>query len=69
MTRVPVILCLDLLAKLAARLVRVVALELVCRGVAGELKLKTSGRRNMLGCIAPGRNEQYFASTSPVLRK
>ena len=41
--------------------------RLVCRGVAAELKLKTSGRRNMLGCIAPGHNEQYFASTSLVL--
>ena len=41
--------------------------RLVCRGVAAELKLKISGRRNMLGCIAPERNEQYFASTSPVL--
>ena len=40
---------------------------LVCRGVAALLKLKTSGRRNMLGSIAPRRGDAYFASTAALL--
>ncbi len=41
--------------------------RLVCRGVAAELKLKTSGRRNMLGSIASKRSDPYFAGTAAVL--
>ena len=41
--------------------------RLVCRGIAAELQLRTSGRRNMLGSIAPERNEPWFASTAKVL--
>ena len=35
--------------------------------MAAELKLKTSGRRNMLGSIASRRGDAYFASTAAVL--
>ena len=41
--------------------------RLVCRGVAAELRLKVSGRRNMLGSIASIRNDAWFASTAAIL--
>ena len=41
--------------------------RLVCRGIAAELKLQTSGRRNMLGSLAPERGEAWFASTAKIL--
>ena len=41
--------------------------RLVCRGMAKELGLKVSGRRNMLGSIAPVRSESWFASTACIL--
>ena len=41
--------------------------RLVCRGIAAELQLQTSGRRNMLGSIAPERGDPYFAGTPKIL--
>jgi len=41
--------------------------RLVCRGIAAELQLRTSGRRNMLGSIASERNEPWFASCAKVM--
>ena len=41
--------------------------RIVCQGVAGELNLKTSGRRNALGSIVGRRRCEYFASTSALL--
>ena len=41
--------------------------RLICPGVAKELDLKTSGRRNALGSIAGKRSCEYFAPTSGVL--
>ena len=41
--------------------------RVVCRGMAVELRLKTSGRRNMLGSILGARSDPWFASTSMVL--
>ena len=39
----------------------------VCPGVASLLNSKTSGRRNMLGSVAPERNGPYLASTVGIL--
>ena len=41
--------------------------RLVCRGMAAELRLKVSGRRNMLGSIASIRSDAWFASTAAIL--
>lgn len=41
--------------------------RIVCQGVAAELDLKTSGRRNALGSIAGKRRCAYFASTAALL--
>ena len=41
--------------------------RIVCRGVAAELDLKTSGRRNALGSILGRRQCEYFSSTSALL--
>ena len=41
--------------------------RIVCQGVAGELNLKTSGRRNALGSILGRRRCEYFYST-PALQ-
>ncbi len=41
--------------------------RIVCKGVAAELDLKISGRRNMLGACACRRRCPWFASTSKLL--
>jgi hypothetical protein len=41
--------------------------RIVCRGVAAELDLKTTGRRNALGSILGRRQCEYFSSTSALL--
>ena len=41
--------------------------RVVCKGVAAELDLKVSGRRNALGSIVGKRQCEYFASTSALL--
>eukprot|EP00973_Karenia_brevis_P068097 9473267-Karenia_brevis.AAC.1 len=41
--------------------------RIVCQGVAAELDLKTSGRRNALGSVLGRRRCAYFASTSALL--
>ena len=41
--------------------------RIVCPGVAAELELKTSGRRNALGSIVGKRRCEYFASTCALL--
>ena len=41
--------------------------RVVCRGVASELNLKTSGTRNMLGSISSARTDEWFAPTSAIL--
>ena len=41
--------------------------RIVCKGVAGELDLKVSGRRNMLGACVGRRRCPWFASTSRLL--
>ena len=41
--------------------------RIVCRGVAAELDLRVSGRRNALGSIVGRRRCQWFSSTSAIL--
>ena len=41
--------------------------RIVCQGVAAELDLKTTGRRNALGSVVGRRRCAYFASTSALL--
>ena len=41
--------------------------RIVCRGVAAELDLRISGRRNALGSFAGKRRCAYFSSTSALL--
>ena len=41
--------------------------RLVCRGVAGELELRVSGRRNALGSVAGRRRCEYFSGTAAIL--
>lgn len=41
--------------------------RIVCKGVAAELELKVSGRRNALGSIIGRRRCEYFSSTSALL--
>ncbi len=41
--------------------------RIVCRGVAAELKLSCTGRRNMLGSVLGKRRCQWFSSTSGLL--
>ena len=41
--------------------------RIVCRGVAAELDLKTTGRRNMLGTIVGRRRCAWFSGTAAVL--
>ena len=43
--------------------------RVVCHGVAKELDLKTSGRKNMLGAVAGTRRSSWFAATSALLAK
>ena len=44
-----------------------VVARIICKGVAHELDLKVSGRRNMLGACVPRRRCPWFASTSCLL--
>ena len=41
--------------------------RIVCQGVAAEMGLKTSGRRNALGTILGRRRCQWFSGTSAIL--
>ena len=41
--------------------------RVVCRGVAAELKLKCTGRRNMMGALSGKRRCEWFASTAAIL--
>ena len=41
--------------------------RIVCKGVAAELELKISGRRNALGSISGRRRCEYFSGTAAVL--
>merc|ERR1711963_604456 len=41
--------------------------RIICAGVAGELDLKVTGRRNMLGACLGRRRCPWFASTSKLL--
>ena len=41
--------------------------RVVCKGVAAEMKLKCSGRRNMLGMVLGRRRNRYFSGTSALL--
>ena len=41
--------------------------RIVCQGVAAELGLRTSGRRNALGSILGRRRDHWFSSTSALL--
>ena len=43
--------------------------RVVCHGVAKELELKTSGRKNMLGALAGTRRSSWFSATSAILAK
>ena len=43
--------------------------RVVCQGVAKELDLKTSGRKNMLGAIVGTRRNSWFSGTSAILAK
>ena len=42
-------------------------MRIVCRGVAAELGLRCSGRRNMLGAVLGKRRCQWFSGTSALL--
>ena len=39
----------------------------VCAGVAAELGLRTSGRRNVLGAVVGRRRCEWFSGTSAIL--
>jgi hypothetical protein len=41
--------------------------RVICPGVAKKMKLRCSGRRNMLGAIVGKRQDSYFSGTSPPL--
>ena len=41
--------------------------RVVCKGVAAEMHLPVSGRRNMLGCVLGKRRCPWFAPTSSIL--
>ena len=43
--------------------------RVVCHGVAKELDLKDSGRKNMLGALAGTRRTSWFSATSAMLAK
>ena len=41
--------------------------RVVCAGVAAELDLRTTGRRNMLGAVVGRRRCEWFSGTSAIL--
>ena len=41
--------------------------RVVCKGVAAEMQMKCSGRRNMLGAVLGKRKCEWFSSTSALL--
>ena len=43
--------------------------RIVCPGIAGELELSCSGRRNALGTIAGARTDPWLSGTSAMLAK
>ena len=41
--------------------------RVICKGVAKEMDLKVSGRRNMLGSVLGKRRDEWFSTTSALL--
>ena len=41
--------------------------RIICPGVARIMKMRCSGRRNMLGAIAGKRRDEYFSGAPPIV--